>query len=269
MSKTKVQQSVERTRMSRSAPCLFQRQRRFIPVAIFALACSTLWFVAIAGLVRGCVSKYLFGDLDGFATGLSGNVIDVAAGYEQLRAYHAPAYGSSGGADDRDHQSAAQVLYHNARYNFTFSLPASWRGYSVLAQQWEGQTYMPAAIRERASMISASLICVDMASSARDEVVVTEHGPIIVLRHPQWKASDPYQDIHILVFTRSQWEAHHQGRFGGIGAGGVEEEIGHNSKYVFAISSRFNAADSVKGWKEATDIVGRHMAANAPRLHPI
>ena len=43
---------------------------------------------------------YLFGDLDGFATGLSGNVIDVAGGYEHLRTYHARAYGSSGGIDD-------------------------------------------------------------------------------------------------------------------------------------------------------------------------
>jgi len=42
----------------------------------------------------------------------------------------------------------------------------------------------------------------------------------------------------------------------------------HNAKYVFAISSRFNADDSVKGWKEATEIVGRNGAANAPHLYP-
>jgi hypothetical protein len=127
-----------------------------------------------------------------------------------------------------------------------FSLPASWRGYSVLVQQWEGQTYLPAA----------------------DKSLVTEHGPFIVLRHPQWKASDPYQDIPILVFTRRQWEIHHQGKFS-VGAGGVWMEIGHNSQYVFAISSRYNSDDSVKGWKEASDIVGRNMAAGGPHLHPI
>ena len=43
---------------------------------------------------------YLFGELDGTGTGLSGNVIDVARGYAGLRAYHAPAYGSSGGIAD-------------------------------------------------------------------------------------------------------------------------------------------------------------------------
>jgi hypothetical protein len=174
-----------------------------------------------------------------------GEVIYVAAGYEHLRAYHARAYGSSGGADDREDQSAAPVIYRSAQYAFTFSLPASWQGYTVAIQQWEGQTY----------------------GSATDQVVVTERGPIIVLRHPQWRASDPYLDIPILVFTRRQWEKHHQGRFS-VGAGGVEIEIGHNSNYVFAISSRFNAADGVKGWQEATDIVGHNQTANGPPLHP-
>ena len=143
------------------------------------------------------------------------------------------------------HSSHKPVLYHNAKYNLKFSLPASWRGYSVLVQQWEGQTYSPAA----------------------DKIVVTEHGPLIVLRHPQWKPKDRYQDIPIVVFTRSQWQASRQGGFF-IGAGGMEYEIGHNRKYVFAISSRFNADDSVKGWKEATDIVERNCPANAPRLFP-
>lgn len=149
-------------------------------------------------------------------------------------------------SNDPDRASAAEVIYRSAQYGFTFSLPASWRGYSVSVQQWEGQTYLP----------------------YRDESVVTAKGPIIVLRHPEWKASDPHQDIPILVFTRRQWDAHHQGRFI-VGAGGVWEEIGHNSKYVFAISSRFNADDSVKGWKEATEIVGRNQAANQPHLYPI
>jgi hypothetical protein len=43
---------------------------------------------------------YLSGDLDGFATGWSGNIIDVAGGFENLRAYNARVYGSSGGIDD-------------------------------------------------------------------------------------------------------------------------------------------------------------------------
>ena len=42
----------------------------------------------------------------------------------------------------------------------------------------------------------------------------------------------------------------------------------HNAKYVFAISSRFNADDSVKRWKEATGIVERNCPVNAPHLFP-
>ncbi len=42
---------------------------------------------------------YLFGELDGIVAGLSGNVIDLSDGYDRIRAYHARAYGSSGGID--------------------------------------------------------------------------------------------------------------------------------------------------------------------------
>jgi hypothetical protein len=85
------------------------------------------------------------------------------------------------------------------------------------------------------------------------------------LRHPEWNASEIYQDIPVLVVTRRQWALERQGGFS-IGAGGCEYEIEHNSQYVFAISSRFNANDSVKGWKEADNIVRWNMAANAPHL---
>jgi hypothetical protein len=142
--------------------------------------------------------------------------------------------------------SELPVRYRDRRYHFSFFLPASWKGHSVLVQQWDGQTYLPSA----------------------DKLVVTEHGPIMVIRHPQWHADDRYQDIPILVFTRGQWEAHQQGLFS-IGAGGIEEEIAHNSEYVFAISSRFNGDDSVKQSRETTDAVERNQEANTPHLHPM
>ncbi len=141
--------------------------------------------------------------------------------------------------------SNALVVYHHAQSSLTFSLPASWHGYSVLNQQWEGQTYV----------------------AAMDKRAVTEQGPLIVLRHPQWKEDDHYQDIPILLLTRSQFEALHQGKFS-IGAGGVEIEIAHNDQYVFAVSSRFNADDSVKGWKEATEAVESYWTNNATHLYP-
>jgi hypothetical protein len=133
-----------------------------------------------------------------------------------------------------------QLLYHNTQYDFNFSLPTNWLGYSVLAQQWIGQAYLPGT----------------------DKAVVTEQGPVIVLRNPQWKADDPWQDIPILVFTHKQWKADRQGQFS-IYEGGFESEIAHNSTYVFAVWSHFNGDESVKGAREAEGIVMRNQAANA------
>jgi len=43
----------------------------------------------------------------------------------------------------------------------------------------------------------------------------------------------------------------------------------HNRKYVFAISSRYNAADEVKGWREAADIIATNCASHPePTLYP-
>jgi hypothetical protein len=133
------------------------------------------------------------------------------------------------------HPAGLPLCYRNAQCDFTFHLPASWRGYGVVVQQWGGQTYLAAV----------------------DRAEVTQRGAILILRHPQWTAKDPYQDIPILVFTRSQWNGMRQGRFV-VGAGGVWQEIKHTPQYVFAISSRFNADDSVKGWKETSEAVERN-----------
>jgi hypothetical protein len=144
-----------------------------------------------------------------------------------------------------DPPSNASLRYRSPLYDITFSLPPGWQGYSVMTQTWGGQTYSPAT----------------------DSLVATERGPMIVLRHPQWKAGAPYQDIPVLVFTREQWAAYRQGRFE-VGAGGFQFEIGHNLKFVFTISTRYNADDSVQGWKQVDEIVERNRAANAPSLFP-
>src|ERR1051326_1487581 len=68
--------------------------------------------------------------------------------------------------------------YREARYGLNFSLPASWRGYSVSIQWFENTRF----------------------SSTEDGRVVLVL--VITLRHPQWRADVRYQDIPILVFTR-------------------------------------------------------------------
>lgn len=143
-----------------------------------------------------------------------------------------------------NHPADLPLRYHNAQYDFTFFLPADWRGYSVLVQQWEGS----------------------ISSDTADKATVPEHGPALVFRHPQWNSSAPRQDIPILVFTRSQWDADKQGKFF-YGAGGIETEVAHNAKHVFAVHSRFNWGE-LKGWEEAGKIVERNGAANEPHLYP-
>jgi hypothetical protein len=86
--------------------------------------------------------------------------------------------------------SSLPLRCHNAQYGLTFLLPTSWQGYSFLIQQWDGETYL----------------------SAADKLITVGHGLAITLRHPRWQASAPYQDIPILVFTRAQWDALHQGK---------------------------------------------------------
>ncbi|HEX4264422.1 MAG TPA: hypothetical protein VH597_08795 [Verrucomicrobiae bacterium] len=136
--------------------------------------------------------------------------------------------------------------YHNSQYDFRFFLPAAWKGYSVITQQWKDDAHLS---EKNADMASA-------------------HGPIIVLRNPQWKTNDLYQDIPIYIFTRQQWEDIHLGNYDAVGAGGIIYELWHDDKYVFGIHSRYHADDSVNGWKEAEDIVRQNCAAHPePHLH--
>jgi hypothetical protein len=144
---------------------------------------------------------------------------------------------ASGCANAPTHPSALSLCYDNKEFGLVVFLPAAWQGYSVLIQQWDSET---------------------------------GHGPMITLRHPQWKASAPYQDIPILVFTRAQWDFLHQGKlWPSLYAGGVMNVLWHNQTSVFGISSRYNATDDVKGWNEVVEIVERNHAAHGmPPLYP-
>lgn len=141
--------------------------------------------------------------------------------------------------------SNSPIRYHSAQFGLLFSLPANWKGYTVLEEQWEAPSYPP----------------------DKDGPVVAARGPVIVFRHPQWKADDQYQDIPVLIFTRAQWKDEKDGKFFPY-AGGVIGELWHNEKYVFALYSRYNAMDQIKGWKEASEILEQNAAANmVPHLY--
>jgi hypothetical protein len=150
--------------------------------------------------------------------------------------------------------SGLPLRYHNAQYGLTLFLPANWRRFSVLIQQWDAP----------------------LSSADYRTEVGRERGPIVVLRNPQWKVDDHYQDIPIMAFTRSQWAGcEGQQRFFPY-ACGLIGELWHNPKYVFGMWTRYEDLDiqnhggaEVKGVEEARDIIKRNRTANdMPHLYP-
>jgi hypothetical protein len=124
------------------------------------------------------------------------------------------------------------TAYRNTRYSFTFLLPESWKGYSIVTDQWEGL-----AVR---------------GSQGNEEAVET--GVLISIRHPQWTSENSRQDIPIMVFTLAQWNALQREEFH-IGAAPIgPKELGRNSKYVFALPARYNFAFPT-GYEEVENIL--------------
>lgn len=126
------------------------------------------------------------------------------------------------------------IVYSNKKYGFDFSLPLSWKGYKIVTEKWEG-----------------------LAIGGSQGEKVIETGPQIMIRHPKWTEKNPRQDIPIMVFTRAQWDSLQAGKFH-IGAAPIgPSELGHNSKYVFALPARYNYAFPT-GYQEVEDILKSH-----------
>jgi hypothetical protein len=130
--------------------------------------------------------------------------------------------------------TATKVAYTNSQYGFTFTLPSDWQGYSVLTETWTGYE-------------------VNCAS----ENCPTETGPQIVIRNPQWTTEDRWQDIPIMIFTPSEWNAVLNENLGVSAAPIPPSELGRNDKYVFALPPRYNFAEA-KGLEEVNTIIQGH-----------
>jgi hypothetical protein len=130
-------------------------------------------------------------------------------------------------------QTGALIEYRNAQYGFCFSLSESWRGYSIVVDQWQGYTNGPHGI------------------------VTVQRGPIVSIRHPQWTAADPRQDIPIMVFTLAQWRSLQHAEFLVSAAGVGPSELGRNRRYVFALPPRYDYAFP-NGYEEVEQIVRSH-----------
>jgi hypothetical protein len=111
--------------------------------------------------------------------------------------------------------------YRNEEYGFTVSLPVSWKGYSIVTQQWEG---------------------FPIDASGADSSSSPVYGPLILIRHPQWTSKNPRQDIPIMVFTLAEWDLVQQAKLG-VGAAPLPpSELGRNATFVFALPARYNYA---------------------------
>jgi hypothetical protein len=73
------------------------------------------------------------------------------------------------------------IVYENDEYGFSFTLPESWQGYSIITGKWEG-------------------------SFLEKSTNNTTSGPMVSIRHPQWTEENIRQDIPIMVFTLTQWD---------------------------------------------------------------
>lgn len=128
------------------------------------------------------------------------------------------------------------VVYKNSQYGFNFSLPASWKGYSIVTDKWDGT---------------------DTKSGK-----VTETGPLYSIRHPQWTSAKPRQDIPIMVFTIAQWKLILQETLAVSAAPIGPSELGRNDNYVFALPARYNFAYPL-GYEDVEQIL------SGKPLHPM
>lgn len=127
--------------------------------------------------------------------------------------------------------NGGSVEYKNTQYGFNFTLPKDWKDFSITTEIWEGNN-------------------VTLGK-------VTETGPMIFIRHPQWTSKNPRQDIPIMVFTLVQWNLIQQGKIS-IGAAPIgPTELGRNNIYVFALPARYNFA-FMTGYKEVEEILNNH-----------
>ncbi len=125
---------------------------------------------------------------------------------------------------------AASIVYKNETYGFDFTLPESWKGYTVVTGEWEGIT-----------------------SDGQGEKTAAA-GPELSLRHPLWTSDKPRQDIPIMIFTLDEWDSLQKDEFH-IGAAPIgPSELGRNSKYVFALPARYNYAFP-EGYEEVDTIL--------------
>ena len=128
------------------------------------------------------------------------------------------------------------VVYVNKQYDLRFYLPKSWKGYSILVEEWEGRP---------------------VTEEAENKTLQHETGPEIIIRHPLWTDDNPRQDIPIMIFTRAQWKLVQNDELAVSAAPFPPCELAHNTQYAFALPPRYNYAFET-GYEEVGKILARN-----------
>ncbi len=124
-------------------------------------------------------------------------------------------------------EAGDKTIYLNRAYGFSFELPQSWKGFSVLQCEWDG---------------------------TRDSGASEQQGPLLRIRHPLYTEENPREDIPIMVFTQKQWREVQDMTLIVSAAPIPPGMIGQNRKYVFALPPRFSF-DELEGVEEVLKIV--------------
>lgn len=119
-------------------------------------------------------------------------------------------------------------VYNNKEYGFYFTLPESWKGFSIVEDKWEG---------------------VSLVDSKENQ-----SGALIYIRHPEWTEETTRQDIPVMIFTMEQWETLNNEEFSVGAAPVLPGKLGENSKYVFALPARYNYS-FLTGFEEVEEII--------------
>lgn len=129
-------------------------------------------------------------------------------------------------------QTPTSLDYKNTEYNFNFTLPISWQGYSIVTENWNGTVI-----------------------STNKKII----GPEILIRHPLWTAKTPRQDIPIMIFTLAEWDLIQQEKLS-LGAAPIgPTELGSNANYNFALPARYNYTPSPRALKKWTKSYNRNL----------
>jgi hypothetical protein len=128
--------------------------------------------------------------------------------------------------------------YINKEYGFGITFPDSWKGYAVATGSWSGW------------------------KNAENGTVGDYTGIELIFKNPQTTSHQSWQDIPIMVFTPEVWQLIQQEKVGVSAAPIPPEEVGENSKYIFATPPRWYGFTDAIGFQEAVEIVKTFKAFN-------